>query len=484
MTPPFERFARTLFATALPALLAACAVQRPPAQVEAPVPTQWQAPLPHHGSTVDMARWWEQLQDPLLVELIEAAQRVSPTLSQARSQLVQARSTQVSARSALLPALDGQGAVSRGFSESVGDLASTAQGAVQASWEIDLFGANAATRDAAQARLAGAQAQWHEARVSVTAEVVQQYTSLRSCTRQLTVSEADARSRGETSRLSSASEKAGFTAPATAALAAASFSEAKVRASQQRMQCEIDLKTLVALTGQDEAALRSRLAASTPSRPPEQLFTLTSLPAQVLSQRPDVYNAEREVAAVSAEVGNAQAQRYPRLSLSGSIGRLWIDTAGTSVASNTWSIGPLSLSVPIFDAGKRAAQVEATQARYDDAVQQYRGKVRQAVSEVEQALVKLASTAERSADAQRAAEGYRQSLEATEARWRGGLASQVELEDARRAAFASDTALVTLEQERMAAWVALYRAAGGGWDAGQNPAAAPAASTTAQAAAH
>lgn len=85
------------------------------------------------------------------------------------------------------------------------------------------------------------------------------------------------------------------------------------------------------------------------------------------------------------------------------------------------------------------------------------------MSEVEQALVRLQSTAERSASARTAAEGYRASFDATEARWRGGLANLVELEDARRTALAADNALIALQHERQTAWIALYRAAGGGW---------------------
>ena len=108
--------------------------------------------------------------------------------------------------------------------------------------------------------------------------------------------------------------------------------------------------------------------------------------------------------------------------------------------------------------------------RYDAAVQVYRAQVRKAVSEVEQALLQLASTAARSADADQAAAGYRRSFTATEARWRAGLASLVELEDARRTSLAAQTALVSLQQERMNAWIALYRAVGGGWDASQTTA--------------
>ncbi|WP_311222262.1 MULTISPECIES: efflux transporter outer membrane subunit [unclassified Acidovorax] len=456
--------ARALLALTLPLWLGACALQRPAAQVDAPAPPGWQAPLPHQGNVADLARWWERQDDPLLVELITAAQGISPTVAQARSRIEQARATQTAARAALLPSLEGQANASRGFNQTVGGIATTAQATLQAGWEIDLFGGNAAARDAARERLAGAGAQWHEARVSVAAEVALQLSSWRQCTRQLAVAESDARSRGETARLSGESERAGFTAPATAALADASFAEARVRAAQQRMQCEIDVKTLVALTGQPEPALRTRLAAAPAQRAPDALFNIPSLPAQTIAQRPDVYAAEREVAAASAEVGNARAQRYPRITLGGSIGRGTVRTGGTDVSSNTWSIGPLALTVPIFDAGQRAAQVDAASARYEEAVAAYRGAVRQAVSEVEQALVRLDSTAARSTDARRAADGYRRSFDGTEARWRAGLASLVELEDARRTALASDTALVALEQERMAAWIALYRAAGGGWD--------------------
>jgi outer membrane protein, multidrug efflux system len=471
---------RLLLAACVPLALGACATASPPATVPAPAPAGWQAPLPHQGSVAGLSQWWAQMDDPLLVELIDAAQTISPGVAQARSRIAQARATQISSRAALGPALDGQASASRGVNEQVAGIATTAQAGLQASWEIDLFGGNAATKTAADQRLAGAQALWHEARVSVAAEVALQTSSLRTCLEQLNVAERDAQSRGETSRLSALSERAGFTAPATAALARASAAEAAARASQQRMQCDVELKTLVALTGWEEPALRARLAAA-PGRPaPDALFAIAALPAQVLAQRPDVYNAEREVAAASAEVGSAQAQRYPRLSLSGSVGAGWVRTAGVTTDLSTWTIGPLALSVPLFDGGRRAAQVDAAQARYEEAAALYRARVRQAVSEVEQALVRLQSTAERNASARTAAEGYRVSFDATEARWRGGLASLVELEDARRTSLAAENALIALQHERQAAWVALYRAAGGGWSADRSEALAQNAGATAR----
>jgi outer membrane protein TolC len=121
------------------------------------------------------------------------------------------------------------------------------------------------------------------------------------------------------------------------------------------------------------------------------------------------------------------------------------------------------LTLPLFDGGTRRANVDAAQARYEEAVANYRGNVRQAVREVEEALVNLQSTGARSEDALVAVDGYRTSFNGTEARYQSGLASLLELEDTRRTRLAAEIALVTLQRERIAAWVALYRAAGGGW---------------------
>jgi outer membrane protein TolC len=167
----------------------------------------------------------------------------------------------------------------------------------------------------------------------------------------------------------------------------------------------------------------------------------------------------------SAAVGSAQAQQWPRLSLSGSIGALRYSASGTDSDVTTWSLGPVALSVPLFDAGQRAANVDLAQANYAQSVVAYRAKVRQAVREVEESLVNLQSAQSRSADAARALGGYAHALELARLRYQQGMSSLVELEDARRASLAAESALASLELERQRAWVSLYRACGGGWDA-------------------
>ncbi|MES1980922.1 MAG: efflux transporter outer membrane subunit [Pseudomonadota bacterium] len=456
--------------------LGGCALHAPPATVAAASPLRWYAgstvQLPHDGKLTDLSRWWQQQGDLLLVELIDAAQAVSPSIASARTRIEQARAGSVAAGAALGPTLDGTLSASRSSAQPPLPMGTVAQGALQASWEIDLFGGRRAGRNAAQAQFEGAQAGWHDARVSIAAEVANQYYDLRACEKLLAILRSDATSRSETARLSQLSANAGFLAPASAALARASAAEGNSRATQQQASCDLSVKALVALTALAEPELRRRLAEAPGDFPQAASIVISSLPAQTLAQRPDVFAAEREVAAASASVGSVQAQRYPRLSLSGSVGAASFRTGGTNTQLTTWSIGPLALTLPIFDGGVRAANVDAARARYEEAAASYRSSVRQAVREVEQALVILNSTASRNDDALIAVEGFRVSFESTEARYQNGLVSLVELEEVRRTRLAAEIALVTLQRERMGGWISLYRAAGGGWSSSA-PAAQP-----------
>ena len=457
------KLSRLIAALAGLLVLAGCAVPRPPAAVPAAAPPQWYAPRPHDGRLADLTQWWQQFNDPLLVDLVAAAQTASPTVASAGARIAQARATRVSARAALLPTLDATLSATRSNAQPGVPLATIVQSGTQASWEIDLFGGNAAALDAAGARLQGSVAGWHDARVAVAAETATSYVNLRTCERQLGVTRDDARSRAETARLTQLSAHAGFTAPAVAAQARASAAEGAARSTQQQAACDIEIKGLVALTGLAEPVLRERLRAPWVEPAGFALIAVPSLPAQLLAQRPDVFQAEREVAAASADVGTARAQRYPRLTLSGQLNAGIIHAGGSTIQARTWSIGPVALSLPLFDAGRRAADEDAAAARYEEAVALYTARVRQAVREVEQALVQLESARDRSGDALTAVEGYRASFVATEARYRSGLASLIELEDQRRVMLAAQTALVALQQERLAAWITLYRALGGGW---------------------
>ncbi len=456
-----------LAALAAAALLAGCASPAPErAAAPAPAaPAQWQAPSPAGDPGASLRQWWQQFDDPLLTRLIDAAQAASPTLADARARVEQARAARVAGGAALGPTLSANASASRGKPDVFTPVATSLGASLQAGWELDLFGGARAGRDAAQARLEGAQAQWHDARISVAAETGSAYLALRACEAQLAQTELDAASRAETARLTELSAKAGFQPPASADLARASAAQGNATLTQQRAACDLAVKALVALTALPEPELRAELTARRASLPKPAQLAVTRVPAEVLAQRPDLAAVERELIAAAADASQARAQRYPRITLAGSIGPSRVESGGIGTSGTLWSVGPVSVSLPIFDGGVRRANAEAAQAAYDAAAARYAARLRSAVREVEEALVALQSTAARGEDARTAADGYERSLRAVDARYRGGLASLFELEDARRSAVAAQSALIELQRERVAAWITLYRALGGGWSA-------------------
>jgi outer membrane protein, multidrug efflux system len=448
------------------ATLAACASPTGPAAAPPPaVASAWQGPLPAADRAADLRQWWAQFDDPLLLQLIDAAQAASPSISAAANRVAQARAARTAAGAALGPQAGATAALSRGSGDAGAGVASTGSAGLQASWELDLFGAGRAGRDAAQARLEGAQAAWHDARIVLASEVATSHVELRACEAQRELTRLDTASRTETTRLTELSARAGFRAPADAALARASAAQGRILLSQQQAQCDLLVKSLVALTALDETALRQRLAAASGRLPQAAPVALASLPAALLQQRPDLVAAARQVAAAAADQTERSARRWPQLSLSGAVGRVRVSSAAGTFGDSTWSLGPLALSLPLFDGGTRAADVDAARAAYDDAVLQLQARLRTAVREVEDALVQLQSTAARIDDTRAAAADFEASLTATDARYRGGLGSLFELEDARRNAVAARSGVVALQRDRLVAWISLYRALGGGWDA-------------------
>jgi outer membrane protein, multidrug efflux system len=465
-------------AAAIAALLAGCAttVTEPtPGSPAAPMAAQWHAPLPHGGQLTDLGLWWTQFDDPLVPRLIEAGQRASPTLAEAAARIADARAARVSSGAALLPKLSANASASRARSEIAAPVGEASSAGLQAGWELDLFGANRAGAAAAQAAFEASQAGWHVARVSLAAEIATSYVSLRACEAQLVQTELDARSRTRTSELTSLAADAGLRAPATADLARASAAQASATLIQQRVQCDLSVKALVALTALDDTALRGELAARTARLPQPAELAVAAVPAAVLAQRPDLYTVARDVVAASARADQAQAQRWPRITLAGSIGANRVSGGGISSNGSVWSVGPVAVTLPLFDGGALRANAQAARVRYEAAVTVYAARLREAVRDVETALVTLRSTAARGADTDAAAAGFERSYLATEAGYQAGTASLFELEDARRSAVAAQVAVIALRRECVAAWIALYRELGGGWSEAGAPVAAASA---------
>lgn len=447
---------------ALTAALSGCASGGPNyEQPGAKVALTWQAPLPHGGRVAALEDWWSQFDDPVLTGLQRSAESDSPTLAKAWANIEKARATLSTAVASGLPNAIGQASMAQG-TQQAGGVASTRNAGLDASWELDLFGKVRRSTESAQARTRARENDWHDARISLAAEVADTYVQYRACGLLSDVYSQEVVSTSETVKATESLVRAGMSPNSDGSLARASWASTKSTELSQRAQCELLVKSLVELTGLDDQALRNGLSQGKDVIPQPGAVDVRTVPIDALRQRPDLASIERELAAASAEVGVAQADLYPSLSLSGSIS---VSPMGGVSPWTSWSFGP-TLSLPLFDGGKRQAAVNSARAGYRAALADWRQGVRKAVKEVEQSLVRLDSAASRIAQAELAVQEYRSHLLGAEAQWRAGSTSLLSLEESRRQTLSAQIDLIGQQRDRVAYWIALYKALGGGWQSG------------------
>ncbi len=445
------------------------------------LPKAWQAPLPHQGDTAKLNEFWSQFDDELLIVLIKASQESSYNLAVAKTRIAEARATRISTIGNARPDLSGTISTSRSVQQPDGSFGgqgggqnsgfstgaiNTSQIGLQSHWELDIFGANRILVDSAKTSENAALSNWHEARVAVAAELATSYYNQHFCQAQILLNQKDLNSRQETARITAISVKAGFLGSASQSLADASLSDIRQQQSAQIARCDLNIKELVALTGIDEAELREKLNKQTfdvKKNEAKNLYLIDSIPAKVITQRPDIINAEAELIAAAANVQSNKAMLLPRVSVDGSIGWMWQSASSFKTDGKVWSLGPLSITIPIYNSGSQQAKIKSAEAKYEESAINYRNKIRIAVKEVESALVNLLSYEARNEDLKLALQGYQASFKATEAKVKAGFANLIELEESRRVALQTETALNTLHQDRINTWISLYRSAGGDW---------------------
>lgn len=434
-------------------------------------PAQWQTPRPHDGSVNGLKNWWAQFHDPVLDQLLADAQQDNPSLDIAVANIRVARANVQSARAQGIPDLSSTSSINKSKGGGGGAFpASTIEVdsiSLDASWELDLFGKVKAAKQAAKAQLEAKKIAWHDARLTLAAEVANNYVNYRACQASVAALKQALDSRAETARLTGISAKAGFTAPADLALAEAATRASESTLDGQQAECDGLIKALVALTNQPEASLRTQLAQGPQALPQPAMFDVETLPAQLLVRRPDLAIDERNLAEASANIGVAKAQLYPSLSLTGSIGYRRTNFNGTVTRTDSWSYGP-SLKLPIFDGGTLRADLAEARANFDSLLATYQQDVRNAVKEVEQALVNLNSASRRAQSEQASAQQYQQYFSAAEINWKSGGLDLLSLEDARRQKITAELNLITQQKNRVLQWIALYKAFGGDWLETQN----------------
>lgn len=448
------------FCLVFAALLAGCAVSPPrpdPAALQARA-AQWQAPLPPanqaQATVSELLDWWSLWQDPTLTRLQQAAQAASPSLDAAAARIRESRAQAVVTASGLWPQVSLSGVAQRSKDEFIppGFIITRKSLSLDAQWEIDLWGGVAAAKQGALAQVRGREAAWHDARISLAAEVAQVLTDFRACRNQHAVETRMAQSHARSLQRVQSQARAGLASAVQVATAQAARAEAEDAQARTAEQCALGVKALVTLTGFDETLLQSQLASDTTPLAIPPAFTLDRIPAAVLLHRPDVRLATQGLEAAAAEVAVAEVARYPSISLQGMVG----------LTGKSWLFGPV-LQAPLFNAGKGAAHVEAARARYEEALANTRQQVLKAVQDVETALVRLNTARQRSPEVQRSLTAFRLQRDAANARQRVGSISALDSDDAERQWLAAQIRELALQQETVRYWIALYKAVGGGW---------------------
>jgi outer membrane protein TolC len=176
-----------------------------------------------------------------------------------------------------------------------------------------------------------------------------------------------------------------------------------------------------------------------------------------------VASAERKLAQATAKIGQAEADRYPTVSLTGSVGTSALRVGDLAKYSSvSWSVGP-SVTVPVFDAGKRLTAVRITEAQRDQAFATFHSTLLTALEDVENALVSLSGERLRAAKLSEAAKNYREAARLSRSLFESGSASFMDVLDAERSLYSAEDSLIQSRSAAAKDYVALAKALGGGW---------------------
>jgi outer membrane protein TolC len=466
MNPSMTPSPTRLLPLALAAVLAACATPKAPEPAAPPrLPAAWLTP--QAGGAADLApAWWQGLDDPALPGLIDKAWAQSPTLAQARARLALAQSQRQAAQAALGPRLQGQVAPSRGQMAPPLSPSSAATWTVQAGWELDLFGAARASRDAAGARAEAAALTLDHARQSLAVEVAQALLAWRHADAQLALARADEALAERLARADAEAARAGTLSASQAALSQTFAAGARTATQAWVEQRGAWLQTLALLVADDAATLAPQLGSQ--PLPAPAALAVGVLPATLLERRADLAAALRQWQAASLEAqGTAIAQYAPQLSFSALVGGgRWEMGTGT-VTGTIWNLAP-TLSIPLFDGGGRAAATASARAQEAEARAGLEAQWRGAVAEVEQALLRWHAAQARRREAEATLGHWQRIAEASGAQARAGLLSGYALARDERNALTARSDALDAAREQAAAYLQLVRALGGGWTENKN----------------
>jgi hydrophobe/amphiphile efflux-1 (HAE1) family protein/NodT family efflux transporter outer membrane factor (OMF) lipoprotein len=417
---------------------------------------------------VSKGNWWEIFGDTGLNDLEMQAVQANQQLKAAVARVEQARATARVARSELLPSLNLVPSFNRQhFSPNqepgFGPLtANTFSAPLDLSYEIDLWGRVRRGFESARADAQASLAAFHNVLLTLQADVAQDYFALRALDAEIATVTGTVDLRKEQVRLVRSRFEGGIGSELDVARAETELATTEAEAAslaQRRNELE---NAIAVLAGQNPTVFHLP-AAGTNNWNPQPPVIPAGLPADLLERRPDVAEAERQLASANARIGVAKAAFFPVLTLTGSGGFVSADIDSLfKWDSHVWSIGP-SLSLPIFAGGRNRANYRRSRAVFDEAVARYRQQVLVAFGEVEDSLSGIRYLIDQAAAQQRAVTNARRAAELATDRYRSGIVSYLEVVDASRDALQAERANAQLAGQRLIAAVRLIKTLGGGW---------------------
>lgn len=470
------RSAKFLVPLALVLFGAGCTVGPKYQRASAPVPAHWDVPEPWRESAphdaLPKGEWWAIFRDDTLNNLEHDALTANETLKAAAAHLEQARASAALQVSTLFPQvgtspsaqrqrLSGNRATSSNFPATGPVTQSSYTLPFTVSYEADLFGRRRRSIEAAQAAYQATAADLENTRLIITAELAGDYFSLRQVDTQLGILRRTVETLSKGLGLVNSRHAGGIASGLDVAQEETLLNTTRTQAillRQQRKQLEDAIAILVGKPAPDFHLESRELDGEPPT-------INAGIPSDLLERRPDIAEAEREMAIANAQVGIARAAYFPSLNLFADGGWQTADIAKLlNVQSTIWAFGA-NAAETIFTGGARRAQTQFAKAGYDASVASYRQTVLNAFGEVQDDVNAMLVLSEAQKSQQDAVDAARRTLDIADNRYKGGLVSYLDVVNAQQNLLNNEQELAVIRGQKLVTSVLLVKALGGGWDA-------------------
>jgi len=417
------------------------------------------------GASIANMPWWELLRDQELQKLIRVAidenkdlKRAVATIEEFQARLFISRTDFAPQMSATVNAPS----FGRNSAFQVAGFPNPFNYYIQGnlSWELDIWGRIRRSNEAARDELLSKDENRRAVVLELVSNVAQAYFEMLQFDMQLDIAKRTLKSWEESVKIAQARLKGGVIAKLDADQFEAERANAAARAAELERQMVQKENQISVLLGRNPSQIIRGRSLTEQVMPPE---VPPGLPSELLQRRPDLVRAEQELAAATARIGMAKADRFPKLSITGLIGVANPKLSKLFNNEGDFGVAGPTLAGPLLNAQILGFQQEAVEAQARQAVAAYEQSILVAFKEVEDALVAVRTAREQRAAQVEQVEALRSALRLANLRYKGGLANYLDVLIAQRNLFEAELALTGTHRLHLVSIVQLYKALGGGW---------------------